>query len=428
LKAEALIATELQSHPSDPKWLHAQANADILEGKYDAAVDSLRRASELDPQSPAILTDLATAYYQRAEQEDKKEDLGAAFEYLSRALKMRPDDPVALFNRALVSEQQFLYQQALDDWDHYLRVDPTSEWAEEARNHVASVREILKRHSHIAPLLSPAAVASVSGSEGARGAGIDRRIEEYLQEAVGSWLPQAFPEERASANPDALRALFFLAKLTSQRHGDDWLPDLLHDSSTANFSQAIIALAGAVRANETGDYDVSRQQALVAERLFNTSGNAAGRLRAQFELAYSNQATRRTDECRRAATVALAQSERFNYPWLQIQLGLQKAVCSLLGQNDWGADERVSRVAIARARDAHYDSLYLRALYFIADDQVGNGEILAGLKSVTIALERYWSSEVPAVRAYNFYNLLGGMPEFSAKEPHFCCSRCYSRL
>jgi CHAT domain-containing protein/cytochrome c-type biogenesis protein CcmH/NrfG len=427
LKAEALIATELQSHPSDPKWLHAQANADLLEGKYDAAVDSLRRASELDPQSPAILTDLATAYYQRAEQEDKKEDLGAAFENLSRALKLHPDDPVALFNRALVSEQQFLYQQALDDWDHYLRVDPNSEWAEEARNHAASVREILKRHSHIAPLLSPAAVASAGSTESARGiegargteTEIDRRIEEYLQEAVRSWLPQAFPEERASANPDALRALFFLAKLTSQRHGDDWLSDLLHESSTANFSQAIIALATAVKANETGDYDISRQQALLAERLFNASGNVAGRLRAQFELAYSNQVARRTDECRRAATVALTQSERFNYPWLQIQLGLEKAVCSLLGQNDWGADERVSRVAMARARDAHYDGLYLRALYFIADDQVGNGEILAGLKSVTIALERYWSSEVPAVRAYNFYNLLGGMPEFSAKEPHF---------
>jgi Cytochrome c biogenesis factor len=420
LKAEALIASELQSHPSDPKWLHAQANADLLEGKYDAAVDSLRRASELDPQSPAILTDLATAYYQRAQQEDKKEDLGAAFEYLSRALKMRPDDPVALFNRALVSEQQFLYQQALDDWDHYLRIDPSSEWAEEARNHASSIREILKRHTHIAPLLSPAAVAAAASASGTEGrTAIDRRIEEYLQEAVRSWLPQAFPEERASANPDDLRALFFLAKLTSQRHGDDWLSDLLHDTSTANFSQAISALASAVKANETGDYDVSRQQALLAERLFSGSSNGAGQLRSQFELTYSNQATRRTDECRRVATVALAQSERFNYPWLQIQLGLQKAVCSLLGQNDWGGDERVSRVAMARARDAHYDSLYLRALYFIADDQVGNGEILAGLKSVTVALERYWSSGVPAVRAYNFYNLLGGMPEFSAKEPHF---------
>ena len=96
----------------------------MLEGKYDAAVEALRRALELEPHSPALLTDLATAYFQRAQQEDRKDDLGAAYEYLSQALKLHPDDPVALFNRAIVAEHQFLYHQALDDWDHYLRVDP----------------------------------------------------------------------------------------------------------------------------------------------------------------------------------------------------------------------------------------------------------------------------------------------------------------
>src|SRR5258706_9620520 len=124
LKAEALIASQLESHPSDPGWLQAKAQADVLEGKYDAAVEALRRALELEPHSPAILIDLATAYFQRAQQEDRKEDFGAAYEYLSQALKLHPDDPVALFNRAIVAERQFLYHQALDDWDHYLRVDP----------------------------------------------------------------------------------------------------------------------------------------------------------------------------------------------------------------------------------------------------------------------------------------------------------------
>ena len=61
-----------------------------------------------------VLTDLATAYFQRAQQEDKKDDFGAAYELLSQALRLRPDDPVALFNRAIVAEHQFLYQQALD--------------------------------------------------------------------------------------------------------------------------------------------------------------------------------------------------------------------------------------------------------------------------------------------------------------------------
>jgi tetratricopeptide (TPR) repeat protein len=213
LKAEALIADQLLSHPSDPAWLQAQAQADVLESKSDAAVEALRRALELDPHSPAILTDLATAYFQRAQKEDRREDFGAAYEYLSQALQLHPDDSVALFNRAIVSEYLFFYQQALDDWEHYLRVDSGSEWAEEAHRRADAVREKLKGHgSKAPPLLSPAEVAAMatSASPGSdQHSEVDQRIEEYLREAVRSWLPQAFPATRANADPSAGQALFF---------------------------------------------------------------------------------------------------------------------------------------------------------------------------------------------------------------------------
>jgi len=219
LKAEALIASQLESHPADPSWLQAQAQADVLEGKYDAAVEALRRALELEPRSPALLTDLATAYFQRAQQEDRKEDFGAAYEYLSKALQLHPDDPVALFNRAIVAEHQFLYHQALEDWDHYLRVDPGSQWGEEARNRANAIREKLKEHeSNAKPLLSPAQVAAIAisagpGSDADQRSKVDQRVEEYLHEAVRSWLPQAFPEARGNdsttADPHASQALFF---------------------------------------------------------------------------------------------------------------------------------------------------------------------------------------------------------------------------
>jgi tetratricopeptide (TPR) repeat protein len=208
LRAEALIASQLESHPTDPSWLQAQAQADVLEGKYDAAVEALRHALELEPGSPALLTDLATAYFQRAQQEDRKDDFGAAYEYLSQALRLRPDDPVALFNRAIVAEHEFLYQQALDDWEHYLRVDAGSQWAEEAHNRANAVREKLKEHgSKVTPLLSPAQMAAMASAS--PGSEVDQRIEEYMHEAVRSWLPQAFPAARANADPSASQALFF---------------------------------------------------------------------------------------------------------------------------------------------------------------------------------------------------------------------------
>jgi CHAT domain-containing protein/tetratricopeptide (TPR) repeat protein len=407
LKAEALIASQLESHPSDPSWLQAKAQADVLEGKYDAAVEALRRALELEPHSTALLTDLATAYFQRAQQEDRKDDLGAAYEYLSQALRLHPDDPVALFNRAIVAEHAFLYHQALDDWDYYLRVDPGSQWGEEARNRANAIREKLKEHeSKATPLLSPAQLADATTSA-TLSSEVDQRIEEYLHEAVRSWLPQAFPEggangARATADPRASQALFFLADLMSRQHGDLWLTDLLRGFSAPHFPQAVIALSRAVKANDASEYGVSRQQAELAARLFRASGNSAGALRAEFEQSFADQFSRRSEDCRRRSIAAGAESWRYSYPWVQIQLELEDSVCSVL-MGDLGTHEKAARRAQDRAQRAGYGALYLRALGFVADSKLDTGDRPGVLGLVCAGLDRYWSGQFPAMRGYNLY-------------------------
>jgi CHAT domain-containing protein/tetratricopeptide (TPR) repeat protein len=415
LKAEALIASQLESHPSDPAWLQAQAQANMLEGKYDAAVEALRRALELEPHSPALLTDLATAYFQRAQSENKKDDLGAAYEYLSQALKLQPDDPIALFNRAIVAEDLFLYRQALDDWEHYLRVDPSSQWADEARDKATAVRERLKEHeSQVTPLLSPAQIAALA--KGASPASevdqrivdpniLDQRIEEYLHEAVRSWLPQAFPEGGANADPHASQALFFLADLTSQQHGDQWLADLLGGSSAPYFPKTVGALARAVQANDAGDYDVSRQQADLAEKLFRASGNTAGVLRAQFEQTFAAHATRRSEDCRKQATAALTESGKYPYSWLQIRLGLEQGICSGI-MNDLGTQERMAQRAMGRAQKHGYGGLYLRSLYFAADERIVVGDRSSAWRLSLTGLQLCWSGQYPRILVYNLYGSL----------------------
>ena len=417
LEAEALIASQLQSHPSDPSWLQAKAQADVLEGKYDAAVEALRRALELEPHSPALLTDLATAYFQRAQQEDRKEDFGAAYEYLSQALRLRPDDPVALFNRAIVAEHQFLYHQALADWDRYLQVDPRSDWAGEARDAAERVRTRLKEHdaSQAAPLLSPAQIAASADDPNLRST-VDARIEEYLSGAVRSWLPQAYPEKGA-ADPSAQRALFFLADLTGQQHNDRWLSDLLRGSSSLNFPQAVAALARAAQANDAGEYSTTNVQASQAERLFRASGNVAGMLRAQFEQIFAAQLTRRSEVCRQQATAALAESGKYSYSWLQIQLGLEKGDCSFL-MGDIGVDERATGRAMDRAQKSGYGALYLRAVFFAADDKRLTGDQAGASAIAGTGLERYWSGQFPAVRGYSLYAGLADTVK-SASRPNF---------
>lgn len=402
LKAEALIASQLPSHPTDPSLLQAKGQADLLEGKYDAAVESLRRALELSPDSPEAMVDLGSAYFQRAQTENRPEDYGAAFEYLSKVLAQRPDDPVALFNRAIVSEHQFLYHQALDDWEHYLRVDAGSEWADEARSHADAVRSQLDKHkSQATPLMTPEQLVDAAGDPNRRSA-VEKRVEEYLHDAVHLWLLRAYPETASQADPAARQALFFLADLTSQQHNDRWLSDLLGGSSSPTFPQAVRALARASRANDAGDYGFSQEQAGVALRLFRASGNTAGALRAQFERVFADQLTRRSEPCRQEATAALAESEKASYAWLNIQLGLEKGVCSVLMGNI-GVEEKAVRRAMELAQKDGYQGLYLRALSFAAGDKLAIGDQARAWSLAGAGLRRYWSGDLPSMRGYSLY-------------------------
>ena len=111
----------------------------VLDRDFDSAVADLQQCLTLRPNSPNLMTDLASAYFGRAEAHQAPPDYNTAIDFLNQALKMTPDDPIALFNRAIVYERMGLYGQAIEDWRHYLRVDSNSKWTAEARQRLADV-------------------------------------------------------------------------------------------------------------------------------------------------------------------------------------------------------------------------------------------------------------------------------------------------
>jgi len=415
LKAEALIAQGLGANPADPSWLQAKARADLLEGRYDPAIDTLHHALQLSPNSASALTDLGAAYFQRAQIGGRSEDLGAAFEQLSRSLALQPNDQVALFNRAIVAEHQFLFRQALDDWDRYLKLDSTSDWAAEARKRADALRSKLKQNESRAPLLSPSELIARSGDPNL-GSEIEKRHEEYLDLTVSSWLPEAYPDGRRTADPGARPALFFLAQLTEQQYGDAWLSDLLRGASSTSFASAVGALSRAAQANGADAFDTAAVQAEIARRAFHSSGNVAGELRAEFEAILAAQLNRQSEDCLGHAASALTQSERYPYIWLHIQLRLESAVCSGL-MGDLEADLRTSQQALALAQQSGYGNLYLRSAGFVAGDQFEFGDLRAGWKSVNDCFDRFWSQNAIPLRGYNCYTFLAG-GAYVANWPH----------
>ena len=287
LKAEDLIGENLQKNPNDPAWLQAKARADLLDGNYESAIKSLQLALEIQPESPPLLTDLASAYFERAGALNRPIDYGNAVEILGKTLAKSPDNPVALFNRAISSEKLFLYTQAVEDWEHYLRVEPNGDWADNARNRLAALREKLRQHdrSQSEPLIKPSEIAHGRTDDIAVHAKIDARIEEYLHIAVTEWLPQAFPlppSEQSSAG-EARTALAALGAITEELHGDSWLASLLKSPQGAGFAPAVQALGAAVRSNDKGDYSRGRDLADRAAQLFRLANNPEGELRSRAE-------------------------------------------------------------------------------------------------------------------------------------------------
>ncbi len=419
LKAEALIGENLGKNPNDPTWLQDRARADLLDGNYDSAIRSLQRALEARPDSPQLLTDLASAYFERAEMGGGTGSYGDAIESLGKALDKSPDDPVALFNRALISERMFSYAQAVDDWKHYLRIDPTGEWADDARRRFAALQEKLKQHNlgRAEPLLSPSEMIRTTAESGTLNSKVDFRIEDYLNLAVTEWLPEAYVRPQRTHDSAELRtALHVLAEISSRKHGDKWMADILLGASAPNFLASAGELSRAVKANETGDNVAAARHARQAERFFTTAGNDAGASRARVEYLFALHDAQEGAQCLEAAKGHESRLREHPYHWLTVQFHIEQATCNWLA-GDLGGARQLYEKAAREAEASGYRTIYLRTQDHLSSLYGATGNLAEGWATTQRALSRFWSGNYPEMRGYNLYYNLYEIARI-AKQPY----------
>lgn len=403
LEAEAVIARGLEKEPNSPVWLQAKGRADLLEGNYEAAIQSFQKALEVDADSASLQTDMASAYFQRAELADRASDYGKAIELLSKVLAKNPNDPIARFNRALVNEKMFLYRQAVEDWELYLQLDAKGEWANEANQHLSNLRQKLNEQTRSAtePLLDPAAFVK----EVDRGADsenvVRRRTEDYLDAAVREWLPAATSDAKA---PAASEALTRLAVMLRDAHQDTWLADLLTAPPSTTFSRAVVALAEAANANASGDFVRAEKSAIQAQQLFHEIGSRAGKSRSQLEIVYALDRAGQSKKCL-GASDSLAR-DLGEYRWIEIQLFLERSNC--IGQMA-NFSEAVGALKTSQdlAARSGYGTVSLRALGLAAALHTDQGNAATAASLDREGLGRYWNGVYPPIRAYQFYSDLG---------------------
>jgi tetratricopeptide (TPR) repeat protein len=129
---KGLAADAMELKGDDAKTIHARGIGFLLGDDPKKSIALLQSAVDRDPNNAKYQSDLAAALIAARNPQ-------SALAATDRALRIDPNFPDALFNRA-VALQALARPEAVAAYDRYLAVDPNSPWAAEAK----SQRDLLR--------------------------------------------------------------------------------------------------------------------------------------------------------------------------------------------------------------------------------------------------------------------------------------------
>jgi len=422
LEARARIERHLEAAPEDPYWLELEARADVLEEKFDPAVDILDRLVAAGPASAALLLDDASAYYQRGTATGSENDRATALDLLRRADEQAPGDPVVLFNEAVAMEDRGQLMNAVETWNRYLRFERDSRWLAEGRRRLAALEQKLNQlRTHQGRMEQHLATPQAMRLLAADPAGLAAIDEELSTTLLPRLLSAAFPTTpdpsrtaksataQSRGSPctqecaSARALLSALAASLERNHQDPWLTRLLPSAilqsnpspADPKFAQAIRALAGAIDASTHGDYLAAGQQAWDASGQFEAIHNSAGRDRADVERADALQATANYAGCYAVAHKLLGAGSEF--AWIQAQDQALDAYCDPAPGSD--AENNPSFLRGEQlAHDRHYALAELRIRNMRGGAAVDAGDAEAAWRDYLATLRQFYAGDYPALR------------------------------
>ena len=443
LDARARLARELEKSPQNAHWLELQARADLLEERYDSAAEVLDRLLAQGPVTPELLTDTASAYYQRGLVSGSELDRSTALDYLRRADEMAPTDPVILFNEAIMMEDRGQMMNAVEVWNRYITVERDPQWSAEGKRKLAALEQTLNRlkshQSRVDQMLATPQAMDALASNSATLASFD---EEFATYELDKLLLMAYPLEKdratGSASSDsqqargspcseaclsARRLLKAIATSLRIQHHDSWLNDLISpdiDSLplvTADaYSRALQSLGQAIREDLTGVPAEGERAAAKARELFlqlkPPSGSPAtveaaarvGEERATVEYLLSLQLGVDFRGCRALAqqfdSQPAARRGIDRYPWIESQALVTEKVCDNTPETR-RSGRLLAAAALLLAEKDNYRLLASRIQVMLSGDTLDSGDDETGERLVLTSLRHLYSVDPPPLRVAN---------------------------
>ena len=398
-------SASLERSPQDERWLELRARADVLEERYDSAIDVLDRLMEQGPVTAELLTDAANAYYQRGLVTGSEVDRSTALDDLARADKLAPTDPVVLFNEAIVMEDRGQMMNAVEVWNRYITIERDGQWREEGKRKLGALEQTLNRlkshESRVRQMLATPEAMDALAKDAKALAAIDEELSAYKLDRI---LLPAFPQgkspapglEQARGSPcpascvSARRLLRAIGHSLEIQHHDSWLSDLLPpeidllpSGSAEAFDDGLRFLAKAMQDDVQDTPKEGAQLALAAEDAFRRSERTAGNspqikaaehvaeLRSTVEHLFALQLQVNFDDCRAEAGELRrkpdAPRDGQRYPWIAGQAEVIEKVCDDTPETR-SAGRSLVEAAQRTAESDRYVLLKARAVTMIAGE------------------------------------------------------------
>jgi CHAT domain-containing protein len=385
---DALANRRLAAHPGDAKWAEAGIALELLMGEHEATVRGLGRAADAWPGSYRFILYEALEYAEEAEVSQRDDLLALAFDRLSRVVRFSSElRPIALYDRAILAERLFLFQQAREDWDWYLKIDSSAAWKREAARHRAA-------------LIQRIAAAQASAKESASNIRSDEYegypVEQLMDIAVQQWLPQL------SERPQFAMPLQKLAARALREHEDAWFSDLLSGSRRPEWQAGLAALARAAALNATGDRAAALFETDRALGLFRRAGSRPGSLAAQVERLYTLNRSLLMKACLDEAGAIAEELQHVRYPFLLARYQIEISGCQSRANLLPSAEQNLRR-ARTTARAAHYPAIELRAISILVNQLNVNGNSTEAWNACWEGVVRFWSGNYGPVRGQTLY-------------------------
>jgi CHAT domain-containing protein/Tfp pilus assembly protein PilF len=332
-RAEALIHESLAEH-SDARFYHDLGRLYLAKREFDKAIEQFDKALKLDQKDPYIESDYGAALLEMGKADRARGDLGKSLEkfaksleHLNKAIELKGSLREAVFNRALCHQYMFLPNQAEEDWRSYLEKDPTSRWADEARQHLRLLEDQIQKTSQTKDqVLRDFFNAYESRDDERAWKTVSQNMEASTGKLIWWQLLDSFFAATASQRDDHadsnLNALTYVGELESKKTRDAYVSDIAFFYRSASPQELVILAEAHALVNRGLMFCLQARFAKAmdffrkAREMLDKAGN---KMEAEFADLYVGHCYLHTGNTEQASLIfrrLIQTCERESYRWL----------------------------------------------------------------------------------------------------------------